>query len=64
VNWSGKCKGPGGGIDRVHYAPEFTLVKVIYFLFNRKRCRFKNMCKTILNLPLPLQLSFRASFKS
>ncbi len=26
VNWSGKCEGPGGGIDGVHYAPGFTLV--------------------------------------
>jgi hypothetical protein len=23
---SGKCEGPGGGIDGVHYAPGFTLV--------------------------------------
>jgi hypothetical protein len=26
MNWSGKCEGPGGGIDEVHYAPGFTLV--------------------------------------
>jgi hypothetical protein len=31
VNWSGKCEGPGGGIDEVHYAPGFTLVFVNYW---------------------------------
>ncbi len=29
VNWSEKCERPGGGIDRVHYAPEFTLVLIV-----------------------------------
>ncbi len=29
VNWSEKCEGPGEGINEVHYAPEFTLVKNI-----------------------------------
>ncbi len=29
MNWSAKCKGPGGEIDGVHYAPGFTLVVVI-----------------------------------